>query len=181
MLTRNELARRITELSLLHGSFRLRSGAVSDRYFDKYQFESDPVLLGEIAKHMAPRIPSGTQVLAGLELGGIPLAVALSFETGLPAAFVRKGRKEYGTCRIAEGAEVRGKRVCIVEDVITTGGQARISAADLERAGARVEDLLCVIWRGGDLPAHLPDTNLRLHALFRMEGLALASTSKPKE
>jgi orotate phosphoribosyltransferase len=71
---------------------------------------------------MLPLIPKGAEILAGLELGGVPIATAMSLESGLPAAFVRKKAKEYGTCRAVEGADVHGRNVVMIEDVITTGG-----------------------------------------------------------
>jgi orotate phosphoribosyltransferase len=104
---------------------------------------------------MVPLIPLGTEVLAGLELGGVPIATALSLETGIPAAFVRKSAKHYGTCRLAEGAEVNGKRICLVEDVITTGGQVMISANELRNQVALVTSLVCVIWRAASPPSLL--------------------------
>src|ERR1700712_2893856 len=132
-----ELAKRVVEVALRRGEFKLRSGQTSNVYFDKYQFEARPELLREIARHLAKLIPEGTEVLAGLELGGVPIATALSFETGLPVAFVRKERKTYGTCLIAEGASVRDKKLCIVEDVITTGGAVLDSVRELRAEGAQ--------------------------------------------
>ena len=143
-----ELARRVVEVALRRGSFKLRSGQVSDVYFDKYQFEALPELLREIARQLCPLLPRGTEVLAGLELGGVPIATALSLETGLPVAFVRKQRKDYGTCLIAEGAVVRDKSVCIIEDVITTGGAVLDSVRELRAEGARLGTVLSVIFRG---------------------------------
>jgi orotate phosphoribosyltransferase len=112
----------VRAIASLEGEFRLRSGQVSTTYFDKYRFESDPRLLKRVAAEMIPLLPQGTEVLAGLELGGVPIATAISLETGIPAAFVRKNAKGYGTCLAVEGGEVRGKRVALIEDVITTGG-----------------------------------------------------------
>ena len=144
---RSDLAHRIYEIAHLTGTFTLRSGRVSNEYFDKYRFESDPVLLADIAEAMAPLVPEGTEVLAGLEMGGIPVVTALSRVTGIPAAFVRKKAKEYGTARFAEGATVEGKRVLVVEDVVTSGGQVVLSTADLRGIGAEVTDVVCVIDR----------------------------------
>jgi orotate phosphoribosyltransferase len=104
---------------ILTGQFTLRSGRVASEYFDKYRFEGDPVLLDAIAEKMAGLVPSDTEVLAGLEMGGIPVVTALGRHTGLPCAFVRKQAKPYGTCRLAEGADVVGRRVLVVEDVVT--------------------------------------------------------------
>jgi orotate phosphoribosyltransferase len=143
-----ELAKRVVEVALRRGEFKLRSGQTSNVYFDKYQFEARPALLREVAKQLVPLLPADCEVLAGLELGGVPIATALSFETGLPVAFVRKERKSYGTCLIAEGAVVRDKRVCIVEDVITTGGAVLDSARELRAEGALLGTVLSVIFRG---------------------------------
>lgn len=161
---RADLARRIYEVAHLTGTFTLRSGRVSNEYFDKYRFESDPVLLADIADAMATLVPEGTEVLAGLELGGVPVVTALSRVTGLPATFVRKTAKEYGTARFAEGADVEGRQVLIVEDVVTSGGQVVLSTADLRGIGATVTDVVCVIDRSeGGTEA------------LAAEGLALAS------
>ncbi|MCT9083160.1 orotate phosphoribosyltransferase [Streptomyces fulvoviolaceus] len=146
-MTRSDLARRIHAVSHLTGTFTLRSGRTASEYFDKYRFEGDPVLLEEIARAMAPLVPAGTEVLAGLEMGGIPVVTALGRHTGLPCAFVRKEAKPYGTCRLAEGAEVAGRRVLVVEDVVTSGGQIVLSTAELRALGADIGAALCVIDR----------------------------------
>src|SRR4029079_14414609 len=99
----DELAQRVNSIARLTGTFTLRSGQVSTEYFDKYRFEADPVLLADIAAALVPLLPHETEVLAGLELGGVPIATALSLHTGLPAAFVRKEAKSYGTAQLAEG------------------------------------------------------------------------------
>lgn len=175
-MEKSKLAEAVYKAAYLRGDFLLRSGKRSQEYFDKYQIESDPVLLREIARHMAPLIPEGTELLAGLEMGGIPVVSALSLETGIPAVFVRKKAKEYGTCRLAEGADVAGKRLCIIEDVITSGGQVLLSAADLRRAGARVSNVLCVINRS-ERANPLSEDGLELAALFTMETLKAAGSA----
>ena len=147
MTSPDDLARRIHAAAHLTGSFVLRSGITATEYFDKYRFEADPVLLDDIARRMAPLVPAGTQVLAGLEMGGIPVVTALGRHTGLPCAFVRKQAKPYGTCRLAEGADVVGRRVLVVEDVVTSGGQIVLSTAELRALGADVREALCVIDR----------------------------------
>lgn len=144
---RADLASRIYATSHLTGEFTLRSGRVSNEYFDKYRFESDPVLLAAVAEAMATLVPDDIEVLAGLEMGGIPVVTALARVTGLPACFVRKEAKKYGTAKFAEGADVDGKRVLIVEDVITSGGQVVLSTADLRGVGAQITDVACVIDR----------------------------------
>ena len=165
------LADQVNTVARLTGTFTLRSGQIATEYFDKYRFEAQPALLAQIAEAMAPLIPAGTEVLAGLEMGGIPIATALSLETGLPCVFVRKEAKEYGTCQFAEGLEIRGLKLCVIEDVVTTGGQVVLSAQDLRGAGAQVEDVLCVIHRGSGVEPSLEAKGLNLKPLFTMADL----------
>ena len=136
-MTRLELAHRIYQTAHLRGQFTLRSGATATEYFDKYQFETQPELLRALATHLQPLIPEDTDILAGLELGGVPLATMLAQLSGLPTCFVRKQAKEYGTCKLAEGPDVAGKNLLIVEDVVTSGGQIILSAQDLRNLGKK--------------------------------------------
>ena len=174
MSTRDQLAGAIYETAHITGEFVLRSGVTSTEYFDKYRFEADPVLLREIAAALVALVPDGTEVLAGLELGGVPIATALSQLTGLPAAFVRKEAKTYGTCQLAEGGEVDGCRLTVVEDVVTSGGQVVTSCGDLRERGAVVEHALCVIDRESGGPEGLADIGVVLHPLFTMSELKQA-------
>ena len=167
----SELAREIVKIAHLTGHFLLRSGKTSHEYFDKYRFEAQPRLLAEIAKQMVPLLPKGIEALAGLEMGGIPIATALSLITGLPIVFVRKEAKEYGTKQFAEGLNVEGKRLCIIEDVITTGGQVLASTADLRGLGAIVSDVLCVIHRGESSLETFKKDDLTVTALFTKKDL----------
>lgn len=142
-----ELARDVDARCRLRGRFTLRSGQISSDYFDKYLLESDPVLLRRVTDEMAALVPPGTGALAGLELGGVPLAVMLSQATGIPALFVRKQAKTYGTCRIAEGGDPAGLMVVLVEDVVTTGGAVIQAASALRGLGATVSTVICAIDR----------------------------------
>jgi orotate phosphoribosyltransferase len=168
---RTALARRIHEAAHLSGQFVLRSGATSTTYFDKYRFESDPVLLRHVAEALAPLVPEDAQALAGLELGGVPLATVLSQVTGLPALFVRKSAKEYGTRQLAEGGEVNGRRLAVVEDVVTSGGAVLASCRALQELGAEVVRVLCVIDREAGGGGNLAEAGLGLTALFTMTEL----------
>ncbi|MFD1675055.1 orotate phosphoribosyltransferase [Alicyclobacillus fodiniaquatilis] len=170
-MIRQDLAQAVYETCHLTGIFTLRSGKEANEYFDKYLFESNPTLLSSVAKHMASLIPEGTEILAGLEMGGIPLATAISIETGIPVVFVRKKAKAYGTCKLAEGISVAGKSVCIVEDVVTTGGQILLSAKDLREVGALVKDVICAIQREESATDTLLAGDLSIHPLFTMNDL----------
>ena len=165
------LASRVFAASQLTGTFVLRSGRMADRYFDKYRFESDPSLLAAIVEEMAPLVPAGTDGLAGLELGGVPIATMLSARTGLPTFFVRKQAKKYGTEKTCEGGDIRGLRLLIVEDVVTTGGQILLSAQDLRAEGAVVSHALCVIDREAGGAERVGAEAIELHALFTMADL----------
>ena len=151
-----DLARRVHEASHLTGSFVLRSGATSSEYFDKYRFESDPRLLRELAEAMAGLLPGEADGRAGLELGGVPLAPVLSQVTGLPAGFVRKQAKPYGTRRLAEGFDVAGRRLVLVEDVVTSGS----AVVDREAGGQ----------------ANLAEIGVELRPLFTMTQLKAAAS-----
>jgi orotate phosphoribosyltransferase len=142
-----ELARDIVNSAYLRGDFVLSSGVRSSYYFDKYLFETRPSILRRIAASFAERIPPETDRIAGPELGGVALAVALSLAIGLPFVIVKKAMKGYGTSRIVEGELHRGERLVIVEDVITSGAQAIHAARQVERSGGQVLAILAVIDR----------------------------------
>lgn len=116
-------------------------------------------------------IPSDTEYLAGLEMGAIPIATALSMASGIPAIFVRKKAKEYGTCQFAEGAEINNKRLLVIEDVVTSGGQLITSTEDLRKAGAHIDHALCVILREPKAASILLENKIKLNALFTMDEL----------
>ena len=146
-MNKHDLGQALLAACHLRGEFQLRSGVTSSEYFDKYRFESDPHLLHQIAIQLVELLPTNVDALAGLELGGIPIVTALSLNTGLPALFVRKAAKDYGTCQVVEGGTVRDRRIVVVEDVVTSGGQILISAEELRKLGAQIVGVLCVVDR----------------------------------
>jgi len=170
-MTKEKLGLEIYNVAHITGEFLLRSGQISNEYFDKYLFESDPVLLNEIGNNLVDLVPDDTPILAGLEMGGIPLATSISFKNGKPVVFVRKEAKKYGTRKLAEGVDFNGKKLCIVEDVVTTGGQIITSANELRERGAIVEDVICVIVRDPRAFDNLSQAGLALKPLFTMEEL----------
>jgi orotate phosphoribosyltransferase len=170
---RQALVVEIATIATLHGRFRLRSGTTASTYFDKYRFEGQPHLLRSLAELMATLLPAGTDVLAGLELGGIPLATAISLHTGHSCVFVRKEAKAYGTKKAVEGPSVQGKQTTVIEDVVTTGGAIIDAAAKLRSCGAHVDTVVCAIWRGADLT---PLVNAGLELRWAISGSELRST-----
>jgi orotate phosphoribosyltransferase len=172
-IDREALAKWIATLCYRQGRFILRSGQESSYYWDKYRFESDPSLLRAVARALLNRLPPDIDIFAGLELGGVPIATALGLECSRPISFVRKARKKYGTCKVVEGADVTGKSVCLVEDVITTGGQVLESLQVVRNEGGHVRCVACVIFRGKDIQPFI-QASADLVALFTGEDLEKA-------
>ena len=168
------LAADIDACCRLSGTFTLRSGQVSHEYFDKYLFESRPDLLDRVADQMVGLLPEATELLGGLGLGGIPIATMVSSRTRLPALFVRKKAKEYGTCKLAEGPDVVGRRVTLIEDVITTGGAVRDATRALREAGAIVDTVVCAIDRSPEGANPLADVELEVRAVLTKADLDAA-------
>ncbi len=166
---RQAVARRIRRVSQLSGSFTLRSGAVSNTYFDKFLFESDPDLLRDIVTLMVQLIPANTDIVAGLEMGGIPVVTALSQISGIPSAFIRKEPKSYGTCKYAEGPPLENKNVTLIEDVVSSGGAILDSLARLRADGIEPDCAVCVIDRQTGGREALAEHGLELRCVFGMD------------
>jgi orotate phosphoribosyltransferase len=168
------LARDIDARCRLTGEFVLRSGQVASEYFDKYLFETDPTLLRRVAEQMVQLLPSDVDLIGGLEMGGIPIVTVLSAQSRLPALFVRKQAKTYGTNKLAEGPDVAGRRVTLVEDVITTGGAVRDATQALRAAGAVVETVVCAIDRSPGEDNPLADVGLEIRSVLTKADLDAA-------
>ena len=165
-MNRFALAKAIYDISNLKGEFVLRSGTTAVEYFDKYLFEANPIILKSIAEHLKALLPNCYDQLAGLEMGGIPIVTALSLETGSQALFVRKKAKEYGTCKLAEGGNIAGKSLVIIEDVVTSGGAIIDAVNELRARGAIIDTVLCVIDRENTGRKSLEAINLEFKPLF---------------
>ncbi|WP_313691506.1 orotate phosphoribosyltransferase [Halorarum halobium] len=150
--------------AVLFGKFELSHGGTSDYYVDKYRFETDPACLERIARAFAERV-EGTK-LAGVALGGVPLAAATAVETGLPYVIARKATKEYGTGNRIEGELAEGEEVVVVEDIATTGRSAVDAVEALREAGATVNRVLVVVDREEDATELLADHGVELDALL---------------
>jgi len=174
-MTDAELARRIRERAYLEGDFVLRSGRRSSFYLDKYRFETDPELLGALAERMTARIaqdaPKATR-LAGPELGAVALAAATSLASGLPFLIVRKETKGYGTDQRLEGVYREGEEVCLIEDVVTSGGAAVAAVEALREGGLECRIAVCVVDREEGGADSLAGYGVRLVSLFRASQVA---------
>jgi len=175
LITKNEVGKIIFKECYITGEFKLRSGIVSNEYFDKYQFETNSFLLYSISKILLRKIQReqifNPGLFAGLETGGIPIVTMLSYLTGLKCVFIRKQKKEYGTQKLAEGPPVNDERLIIIEDVITTGGQVAKSVINLRELGAKINKAFCIIDREQGGKENLKKIGVNLYSLFTMEEL----------
>jgi orotate phosphoribosyltransferase len=173
-MTDEELGRQLVEHALLEGDFVLRSGKRSRWYLDKYRFETVPALLAPLGERIAAAVREcepEAERLAGPALGAVALAASASLASGLPFIIVRGEAKSYGTGNRIEGAFAAGELVCLVEDVVTSGGALEASVAALRDAGLSVRNAVCVLDReegGSDALARL---GVRLRPLFRASEL----------
>ena len=176
-MTDAELARRIRERAYLEGDFVLRSGRHSRYYLDKYRFETEPELLRALAERIAVRVsreaPKATR-LAGPELGAVALAAAASLASGLPFLIVRKEAKGYGTDRRLEGIYREGEEVCLIEDVVTSGGAAVAAVEALREGGLECRLAVCVVDREEGGADSLGGHGVQLVSLFRASEVAEA-------
>ncbi len=145
----DDLVRRMVEASELHGDFLLSSGRRSTIYFDKFGFLTEPGLLRELAREVASLLPGGADHLAAPEGAATLLVAAVSLETGLPVAIVRKEPKAYGTMSQVEGRAPAGAKAVLIEDVSTTGHQVLAAAKALEKEGVEIVGILLALDRGG--------------------------------
>jgi orotate phosphoribosyltransferase len=167
------LAKDLASIALLRGSFTLRSGRTSSFYLDKYLFSTRPEVLARLGRMFCDRLPAGTTLLAGAELGGIPLVTAASLASGLPCVFVRNQRKEYGTSKLIEGRITAEDRVLIVEDVATTGGQALEAAQAIQASGATVLGIVATIDRLEGARENVQAAGIAFDALFTIRDLGI--------
>lgn len=167
------LGRDLVAVAYLKGDFVLRSGRRSNVYFDKYLFTTRPEILRRLGVELARLVPPGTDRLAAPELGAVLLGGAVSMETGLPLVLVRKEAKGYGTSKAVEGRLEAGERVCLIEDVLTTGGEAIKAAGRLREAGAEVVRLIAVLDREEGAGEAITAAGLDYRPLFRKSDLPL--------
>jgi orotate phosphoribosyltransferase len=170
---RQDLARQLVKASYLKGDFVLRSGKRSNRYFDKFLFETDPALLKLLGRHLAELVPKDTQRLAAPELGAVLLGGAVSMEMGLPLLLVRKEPKGYGTGKQIEGRFAAAERVTVIEDVVTTAGDSLRSVQVLRDAGLEVIHLIVVLDRGEGGEDNIREARIPYSPLFRIQDLEL--------
>jgi orotate phosphoribosyltransferase len=173
-VTHEELGALLVDRALLEGDFVLRSGRRSSWYLDKYRFETEPEILRALGACLAEAAgehePEAVR-FAGPALGAVALAASAAMASGLPFIIVRGETKEYGTAKRIEGLFEQGELVCLLEDVVTSGGALAEAVSALRDEGLVVRNAVCVVDReegGSDALARL---GVRLRALFRASEL----------
>ncbi|HEX4746539.1 MAG TPA: orotate phosphoribosyltransferase [Gaiellaceae bacterium] len=173
-MTRDELGALLVERALLEGDFVLRSGRRSSWYLDKYRFETEPRILrsvGEALAEAVDEVEHDAARLAGPALGAVALAASAAMASGRPFIIVRGETKEYGTARRIEGPFEPGELVCLLEDVVTSGGALAESVSAVRDEGLVVRHAVCVVDREEGGSDALARVGVRLHALFRASEL----------
>ena len=178
-----ELGAALREHAYLEGDFLLRSGRRSRYYLDKYRFETKPDLLRVLGDRIADAVeefePDATRLAAPV-LGAVVLAAAGSLASGLPFVIVRDAAKDYGTANRIEGGYEEGERVCLVEDVVTSGGALLEAVSALRDAGLTVETAICVVDREEGGAEALARETVELRPFFRASDLQNATKSAAK-
>jgi orotate phosphoribosyltransferase len=179
----DELKLALREAAYLEGDFILRSGKRSRYYLDKYRFETRPDILAALGERIARAVaafePEAVR-LAGPELGAVALAAAGSLASGLPFLIVRKAAKEYGTANRVEGAYDGGDCVCLVEDVVTSGGALLDAVEALRQSGLTVRTAVCVVDREEGGADALARRAVRLRPIFRASEVLEAAKTPAK-
>jgi orotate phosphoribosyltransferase len=172
--TLDELGHRLLDVALLEGDFTLRSGRRSRWYLDKYRFETDPALLRELGERLAAAAKSvepGAMRLGGPALGAVALAASAAMASGLPFIIVRGEAKGYATGNRIEGPHEPGELVCLVEDVVTSGGALCEAVEAVRAAGLVVRHAVCVVDREEGGTDALARVGVRLASLYRATDL----------
>lgn len=152
------------------GRFILTSGAVSNYYIDIKKASTNPNILKKIVEAMAKYVKDNN-IIAGMELGAVPLAVALSLETGNPYVIIRKEKREHGTGKQIEGMDVKDKKVIIVEDVATSGGSIMKSVNILHEKKAIVDEVIVVVDRENGTKEKLQKMNINFIPLITVSDI----------
>ena len=160
------------------GDFTLASGKKSKYYIDIKKASTDPVTLRIIAEQAAGKIRDiDLDIVGGVALGGVPIATAVSLETGLPLLLVRKDVKDYGTGGRFVGDLTDGARVVLMEDVTTSGGSVLDGISAVRNAGGVVDTVITVVDREENARERLDSVGVALIPLVKASDLVVQDRS----
>lgn len=173
-MERDYLIEQIKKFAVKRGNFTLASGKKSGYYLDLKLAYTNPDVMKSIISIMKEMMPEGrVNRIAGMELGAVPLAVALSLQTETPFAIIRKEKKGYGAAKRIEGRIDEGDNVLLVEDVATTGGSIASAVEAIRGAGGSCSNAIAVIDRLEGAKENLQKINISLASLLTIEDLGL--------
>lgn len=164
----------VKKFAVRHGEFTLASGRVSPYYINLKDAYTRPEVMREIILAMKEAVQGfSVDRVAGMELGAVPLAVALSMELGIPFVIIRKEKKDHGAGQRIEGEIGEGDFVLIVEDVATTGASIASAAEVIREAGGRCSKAIAVVDRLEGARENLEKINIELSSLLTIKDLGL--------
>ena len=156
----------------MEGDFTLSSGKKSNYYVNMKKAITNPEILSEISKLINDKIKNDNiDKIAGPALGAVPIATAISLESGLPLLMIRKQKKEYGTSKLIEGELIEGDNVVIVEDVSTTGGSLLKAISAIQDNAGIVKKAFVVVDRNEGAIENFADKGLELEPLITVDEL----------
>ena len=150
------------------GEFTGTSGRILPYYVDLRLIPSYPKIFHKIVDAYINLIENDNiefDRIAGVPIGALPFASAISYKTKKPLLILRKERKEHGRGKQIEGVLNKGDAVLIIEDLITTGGSVIKTKKVLEDEGAVVCDVLVILDRLEGGSENLKNNGLALHAV----------------
>ncbi len=172
MFSRKELEKQIKEQAVTRGEFILASGKKSSYYVDLKKAYTDPEVMAMIIEGISGIMEDeNIDRIAGIEMGGVPIATALSLKTGIPFIIIRKKAKGHGTDKRIEGKIMEGDNVLIVEDTVTTGGSIKTGVEAVREIGGICTWVIAVVDRLEGAYENLEKVNMRLESLVTLKDL----------
>lgn len=173
------IARALLESDTIHiqpnNPIQFRSGIISPVYVDNRRLPFSPRQWRVVLEGMRDLIEENdlaNEIIAGVAMGGVPHSAALGYLLQRPTVFVRKESKAHGERKLVEGGDVSGRKVLLVEDLITTGTSSLSAVATLREGGAEVSDVLCIVSYGFDEAKQaFEQANVRQHTLTDFNSL----------
>jgi len=172
MFSKKELEKQIKDQAVTRGEFILASGKKSSYYVDLKKAYTDPEVMAMIVEGMMEVLKDeNIDRIAGIEMGGVPIAAALSLKTGIHFIIIRKKEKGYGTDKRIEGKIVEGDNVLIVEDTITTGSSVKMGVEAVREMGGKCTMVISVVDRLEGAYENLEKVNISLKSLVTLKDL----------